>query len=154
MDGYGDLGAPNAAAVPLMANDLATVHPSPKAPPGLYGTAGGRRALNLGAVLPLPAAAPPIPGAAQEDLAGAQAERPLGPPLVALALLLLIFDLLASLALRGSLRGESLWQPRRRVVARMAKILLLAGVGLPFSSVAHSAPVPPAALADLSRLCA
>jgi hypothetical protein len=151
MNGYGDLGAPNAAAEPIMADDLATVVPSPRAPPGLYGPAGGRRALNLGALVPPPEAAPAIAGAAREDLGGAHAEQPLGPILVALALLLLIADLLASLALRGALRGTS---PRggaprgpRRSLSRAAKLMLLAGAGLALTPAARSAtPVPPAAL--------
>ncbi len=40
MNGYGDLGAPNAAAAPVMAADLATAAPSPKTPPGLVRPAG------------------------------------------------------------------------------------------------------------------
>jgi hypothetical protein len=141
MNGYGDLGAPNAAAAPIMANDLATVTPSPKAPPGLYGPAGRRRALNLGAVLPPPAAAPVPRGTGHADLGGARAELPLGPPLVALALLLLTADLLASLALRGVLRGGGTTLPRRA-----AKLLILAGIGLSMTPAAESATVPPAAL--------
>jgi hypothetical protein len=145
MNGYGDLGAPNAAAVPIAADALATVTPSPKAPPGLYGARGGRRALNLGAVLPPPEAAPAIPGARRADLAGTHAERPLGPLLVALALLLLIADLLASLALRGALR-LGLSKAARPSLSRAARMMLLAGLGLTLAPAARSATVPPAAL--------
>jgi hypothetical protein len=161
MNGYGDLGAPNAAAEPIMVDDLATVAPSPRAPPGLYGPAGGRRALNLGARLPLPEAAPAIAGAARETLGGAHAEQPLGPWLVALSLLLLIADLLASLWLRGALRGAGRrgagrrgsgppgprLRGQRRSLARAAKLVLLAGAALGLTQRAESAtPVPPAAL--------
>jgi hypothetical protein len=127
MNGYGDLGAPTGAAAPIAADALATATPSPKAPPGLYGPPGGRRAFNLGAVLPPPVAAAMIAGAAREDLDGAHAERALGPWLVAAALLLLAADLLASLSLRGAL-----------------KAMLVAGLGLSFSlsRPACSAPVP------------
>ena len=161
MNGYGDLGAPNAAAVPIAADDLGTVVPSPKSPPGLYGPPGGRRALNLGAVLPPPVAAPVIAGAAREDLGGSQAERPLGQFLVVAALLLLIADLLASLALRGALASGSGPKPPGRGRSRLGppslgrpqladsragKIMLLAGLGLAVSVPARSAPVPACAL--------
>jgi len=158
MNGYGDLGAPNAAAQPIRADDLPLAAPSPKTPPGLYGPAGGRRAFNLGAVLPPPEAAPAIPGAARQDLAGTRAERPLGPWLVAAALLLLAVDLLASLALRGALKGSG---PR---LARAGRAMVLLGLCLSMARAAHAAapvqapmqapmqapvqaPVPPCALA-------
>jgi hypothetical protein len=138
MNGYGDLGDPNAAAVPILADDLTRAAPSPKAPPGLYGPPGGRRALNLGAVLPPPESAAAIAGAAREDLAGAHAERPLGPWLVAAALLLLSADLLASLALRGVLKGSA---PRR-----LGRAALLLGLGLALPRGAEAATVPACAL--------
>jgi hypothetical protein len=156
MNGYGDLGAPNAAAVPIRAAELATASPSPKAPPGLYGPQGGRRALNLGAVLPPPEASPAIAGAAREDLAGTHAERPLGPLLVAAALLLLVADLLASLALRGALKGTGPTTPTGSRRSRPAPsragraLLLLLGLGLSLPRAGHaadqSAAVPPCAL--------
>jgi Domain of unknown function (DUF4159)/Aerotolerance regulator N-terminal len=143
MNGYGDLGAPNAAAVPLLAEDLATATPSPKAPPGLYGPPGSRRALNLGAVLPPPSAAPALPGAARQELGGSHAERPLGPLLVAAALLLLVADLLASLALRGAFKGAG---PRRLALSRTGKAALLVALTVSLPHATHSAPVPPCAL--------
>ena len=150
MNGYGDLGAPNAAAVPIRAAELATARPSPKAPPGLYGPPGARRAFNLGAVLPPPEAAPVIAGAAREDLAGTHAERPLGPLLIAAALLLLVVDLLASLALRGALKGPGS-RPPRFGLSRAGKGLLLLGLGLSApgaaqAGAAQAATVPACAL--------
>ena len=140
MNGYGDLGAPNAAAEPISADDLATAAPSAKTPPGLYGPAGGRRAFNLGAVLPPPEAAPIIAGAAREDLAGTHSERPLGPLLVAASLLLLAADLLASLALRGALFGAKRPRP---VLSRVGDALLLGlALGLSLPHATHAAPVP------------
>ena len=92
--------------------------------------------------MPKPEASNPVPGADERPLGLAKPERSLGAPLVALALLLLIADLLASLALRGALARRS----------RGAAILLL-GLGLAFATgpAAHaddsgSAPVPAAAL--------
>ncbi|MBV8590251.1 MAG: DUF4159 domain-containing protein, partial [Acetobacteraceae bacterium] len=77
---------------------------SPRHPPGFYGPENGRRALNLGDAVPLPEAAPPVPGA-EVELIGAQTpERLVGPWLLAAAIVLLAIDLLASLRLRGLLR--------------------------------------------------
>jgi hypothetical protein len=139
MNGYGELGPPNPAAVPIATDRLATTPPSPQAPPGLYGPPSARIAFNLGAVLPTPQAASPMTGARNEVLGTARTEQALGPFLVALAMLLLIADLLASLALRGALR---------RRLAPLALFLLLippAWSATPGSTVAAGA-VPPAAL--------
>ncbi|WP_198378419.1 DUF4159 domain-containing protein, partial [Neoroseomonas rubea] len=75
-----------------------------------------RRALNLSAHLPppRPAAAPP-PGARVESIGGVPGERDLGPWLLALALLLLVADLLVSLVQRGLVGVQ--WSRRARVAA-------------------------------------
>jgi Domain of unknown function (DUF4159)/Aerotolerance regulator N-terminal len=104
LDGYGLLSPPNAAATSLPADEIAKTVASPHHPPGLYGPENGRRALNLGANLPAPMAAPVVAGARIEDYAAAVPERALGPPLLAAALLLLALDLLIALGLRGLLR--------------------------------------------------
>jgi hypothetical protein len=143
MNGFGELGGPTGAAAPIRASDLAHTVPSPKAPPGFYGASGERRALNLGGALPPLLAAPAVPGATATALGGGAREHALGPDLIALALLLLILDLLASLALRGALRrmGSS-----RRQAAHIGALLLAAGLGLAGPTRAASVPVPPAAL--------
>lgn len=137
MNGYGELGSPSGAAAPIRASDIAHLLPSPKAPPGFYGASGDRRALNLGGALPALAAAPAVPGAISAALGGGAREHALGPDLIALALLLLILDLLASLALRGALRRG----------ARLGMLLVAFGLGLAAPAQAATAvPVPPAAL--------
>lgn len=141
LDGYGTLGTPNAAAAPITASELEKTPPSPRAPPGLYGATGERRARNLGALLPPPKAAASMAGATAAALGSVRAERPLGPSLVALALLLLIVDLLASLTLRGALR-----RPNGRLIPKSAKLAALLGIGLALAPSAESAPVPQAAL--------
>ncbi len=73
LDGYGLLSAPPQAASGLPANEIATTIVSPRHPPGLYGPENGRRALNLGANLPAPEAAPPVAGAQVENYAAAGA---------------------------------------------------------------------------------
>lgn len=144
MNGYGELGSPSGAAAPIRASDIAHILPSPKAPPGFYGANGDRRALNLGGTLPALVAAPAVPGAISAELGGGTRERALGPDLIALALLLLILDLLASLALRGALRRA---RPARRQTARLGALLLAASLGLAApAQAAPPVPVPPAAL--------
>ena len=74
----------------LPADAIARTAASPRHPPGLYGPENGRRALNLGANLPTPEAAPPVPGARDRELlARPRPERALGPALLAAAVVLL-----------------------------------------------------------------
>jgi hypothetical protein len=104
LDGYGLLTAPPESATGLAANAFATTAVSPRHPPGLYGPENGRQALNLGANLQLPEAAPLISGARVETLVARGVERPVGPWLLGVAMALLAFDLLIALGLRGLLR--------------------------------------------------
>ena len=105
LDGFGRLVAPLPGTQPLPASAEAVI--SARHPPGWYGSAGGegfRRALNLGDSLPAPALhAQPPAGTTLRTIASIPAERDLGPWLMALALLILAIDLLASLKLRGLL---------------------------------------------------
>ena len=107
LDGFGLLGPPPPAATGLAAAAIATTVASPRHPPGLYGPESGRRALNLGANLPLPEAAPLIAGARVESLSAVAPERAIGPWLLAAAVLLLVADMLVALGLRGLLRPST-----------------------------------------------
>lgn len=104
LDGYGMLSQPPPAAIGLAGSAFAATEASPRHPPGLYGPENGRRALNLGAVMPPLETAPLVAGAKIEDLAATAPERAIGPWLLALALLLFTVDLVIALALRGLLR--------------------------------------------------
>jgi hypothetical protein len=106
LDGFGLLTQPPPAATALRGDSFAHTPVSPRHPPGLYGPENGRQALNLGTTLPLPEAASPIAGATLETLAGSAQQRALGPPLLAIAILLLCIDMLISLGLRGLLRAR------------------------------------------------
>jgi Domain of unknown function (DUF4159)/Aerotolerance regulator N-terminal len=117
LDGFGLLTDPPPAATALRGDAFARTPVSPAHPPGLYGPENGRRALNLATALPLPEAAPPISGATLETFQGSTKERALGPPLIAVAILLLAADMLISLALRGLLRA--------RVAAAVIGLLLM-----------------------------
>jgi hypothetical protein len=117
LDGYGLLSNPPESATGLPANEIPRTAASPRHPPGLYGPENGRMALNLGANLPLPQAAPTLAGARLEPLVSRTTERPLGQWMVAAAVVLLALDLLIALALRGLLR------PRSAVLALAGLIL-------------------------------
>jgi hypothetical protein len=151
LDGFGRLGAPPPAAVPLPGAAFDSTLPSPRHPPGWYGTSTGgsagdaaadaaayRRALNLGGAVPPPrAAAPPPAGTEVLAISGVPGERDLGPWLLAAALLLLAADLLIGLRLRGLLRP---------VAAALALALLVAG------APARAEPLDGAAPALATRL--
>ncbi|MBN8909083.1 MAG: DUF4159 domain-containing protein, partial [Rhodospirillales bacterium] len=98
------LSPPPPAAAGLAADAFAKTTVSPQHPPGLYGPENGRQALNLGAALPALSPAPVVSGARVEGLSATAPERALGPWLLAAAIVLLVVDLLVSLALRGLLR--------------------------------------------------
>ncbi|TPG60437.1 DUF4159 domain-containing protein [Roseomonas nepalensis] len=147
LDGFGRLGAPPPAAGPLAAGAIDTATPGPRNPPGWYGTVGEggeRRALNLSARLPAPAAMAPAPSSARETrIGGVPPERDLGPWLLAAALVLLALDLLLSLQSRGlGLRARA---------AAVALALLLPGAAMAQGTPAQGTP-PEGAAALATRL--
>ena len=107
LDGFGQLVAPSPVAAAATARELTATQVSPRHPPGLDGPENGRRALNLSNRMDPPVAAPAIAGAREAAIGGAVAERALAAPLIALALALLVIDLLVSLRLRGLLRAAT-----------------------------------------------
>jgi hypothetical protein len=121
LDGFGRLQRAAPAARPIAAKEIATAAASPQHPPGFYGTADTRRALNLasgiGELKPigeLPA------GIAREGFARSP-EVDIRPPLLVAALLLALADLVIAYALRGLLRRR----PARGVAALLFVFLLL-----------------------------
>lgn len=138
LDGDGVAGIPPPSARSLAARDFGRVAASAQHPPGLYGPASDRRALNAGDALPPLGAAAPF-GIAS-DLAGRVPDRPLGPWLLAAAILLLAVELVATLRLRGLLPLPAKMMARRTIVPAMLLSLLAA------ATPASAAEVPPAAL--------
>jgi hypothetical protein len=121
LDGFGRLQRAAPAAQPIAAKDIGAAAPSPGHPPGFYGTADARRALNLspGVGEPKPIADLPA-GVAREGFA-VNVEFDIRPLLLVSALLLALADLLISYGLRGLLR----WRLTRSVAVAVG--LLLAG---------------------------
>lgn len=109
LDGFGNLGRPPEAARGLEASAFGTTVVSPRHPPGMYGPDNGRRVLNLGAATRTLTATPRIAGAAALSLdETTNREQELGPAVLAVAIVLLVVDLLLSLTLRGLLRPHVL----------------------------------------------
>jgi hypothetical protein len=133
LDGFGVLSQPPPAAAGLQADKFGSTQVSPRHPPGLYGPESGRQVLNLGTSIAAPEAAPPISGATLETVQGSARERALGPPLLALAILLLCVDMLISLALRGLLR------PRVSATAAVLMLLLMSAAAHALNSSANPA---------------
>jgi hypothetical protein len=130
LDGFGRLQRAPPTARPIAGNDIATAVVSPEHPPGFYGTADARRALNLSAGI---TELQPIEGLSSETLSESFAtgrEIDLRPALLTAALLLALADLLIAYALRGLLR-------RRR--AQIAAGLLLGALAVPIGARADDA---------------
>jgi hypothetical protein len=103
LDGAGVLGPPPTGAMPMTQAAMAAEPVSPRHPPGFYGTAQDRHAFNVGGHTAL-AEMTPVQGATRLTLASAPRALRLGPDAIALALALLLADMLLTLRLRGLLR--------------------------------------------------
>jgi len=123
LDGFGRLGAPPAGAVGLAADRFETTVPGPRHPPGYYGQADARRALNLSAGLQAPRALAAAPGGIGAETYGRAPQVAFQPWLLTAALVLALVDLAASLMLRGLLRGR----PRAAAAGVLALAVLAAG---------------------------
>jgi hypothetical protein len=125
LDGFGRLQHAAPTAQPISAKDIATAAASPRHPPGFYGTADARRALNLasgiGELKPIGA----LPGGVAREPFARKVETDIRPPLLVAALILALVDLLIAYVLRGVLR-----RPGHRT-SRGAAALLLLGLLIP-----------------------
>ncbi|HSC18517.1 MAG TPA: DUF4159 domain-containing protein [Rhizomicrobium sp.] len=107
LDGFGRLQKPAAEVLPVKGAQLAKIEPSPAHPPGLYGAEGSEIAINA---VDANTSLNPIGdiGVAARAYAGTSALA-LRAPLLALALLLLLADVIVSLWLRGYLANARRW---------------------------------------------
>jgi hypothetical protein len=122
LDGAGRLTDPSPVATPIEAGAFDSARPAPYNPPGYYGSKAERRALNLGPAVgelkPLE-----LPAGISSSPYFETAEFDIKPWLLAAALILLLLDGLAALAMRGFAR------PRETVtVSLAAAVILLAGM--------------------------
>jgi Domain of unknown function (DUF4159)/Aerotolerance regulator N-terminal len=120
LDGFGRLQRPPPTARPIPGNEVASSIASPQHPPGFYGTADTKRALNLSAGI---AELNPIeslpPDTERATLAGGH-EIDLRSVFLTAALLLALVDLVIAYALRG------LW---RKLPAKLAAAFVFAVLG-------------------------
>ncbi len=103
LDGFGRLHAAPASAETIRAGAIARTVAGPRHPPGFYGTADARVALNLAPVVRHFAPLPDLPPGVKREGFVRGAEVDFRPPLLASALLLMLADLAIGLALRGLL---------------------------------------------------
>ena len=101
LDGFGRLGQPPATAAPIEGSAFATVTVGPASPPGFYGRAGVRRALNVSAGAPELKTLGDLPDGVARGFYQGASEIDLKPWLLTAALLLLLADLIIGYALRG-----------------------------------------------------
>ncbi len=124
LDGFGRLQSPSPAALGIAGRDFAKVAIGPKYPPGYYGAEFGRRALNLSANVPPPRVLADLPAGIERHELQHSREIDTKPWLLLAALLLMLADLIISLALRGLLTGS--WARRAGGTAAALAFLLLA----------------------------
>src|SRR5713226_10480089 len=117
LDGFGRLQHAPPAARPIAGKEIATATPSPRHPPGFYGAADSRRALNLSSAIGDLRPIGELPAGSVRETFSRSAEIDGRPPLLTAAFLLALVDLLIAYALRGLLR--------RRLAGAAAGLLLV-----------------------------
>lgn len=105
LNGFGRLVDPGPSTQAINAGRFTSAKVSPLTPPGLYGDAGDRRALNLGPQIGALSVLPRLPNGVSQQSYDPVAEVDLKPWLLAAAFLLLLIDTLATLMLRGLVPG-------------------------------------------------
>ncbi|MDE2164944.1 MAG: DUF4159 domain-containing protein [Alphaproteobacteria bacterium] len=103
LDGFGRLQAAPATAGTIPAGGIAKTVAGPPYPPGFYGTADARVALNLAPAVTHFAPLPPLPSGVKREGFARGVEVDFRPPLLALALLLMLADFAIGFGLRGLL---------------------------------------------------
>ncbi len=132
LDGFGRLQRAPPSARAIAGKEIAGAMPSPRHPPGFYGTADFRRALNLSAAVTALKPIGDLPtGVTRESFGHKRAEVDFRPPLLSAAFLLALLDLLIAYALRGLLR--------RRPARAGAGLLLAAFLFMPGAAHADDA---------------
>jgi hypothetical protein len=121
LDGFGHLGSPSASALPLRPADFDVSTPGPQHPPGFYGDGGERRAFNLFKFETQLRGLQDMPQGIRTAEFGLRQATELKYPLMTWAVMLALFDLIASLFLRGLVSI-----PRLRRAGAMRALLAVA----------------------------
>ncbi|MEQ8825929.1 MAG: DUF4159 domain-containing protein [Filomicrobium sp.] len=131
LDGFGRLGPPppTARAVPI--SEFETVTAGPSTPPGYYGAPGNPRALNV--LTPESTLKPltELPANATLMAYESQEAQPLKPSLLAIAVALILVDILAVLLMQGGARlfgGQK--GPQTKTAASLIGVLLASAMAL------------------------
>jgi hypothetical protein len=140
LDAFGTLQPPASAAEPLPA-DISQLSLSPRHPAGLYGTAAGAKAFNLGQALSPPAALPD--NLVTESYRSAATEHNLQPWLLLLGFALLLADFFISLHLRGL---TSLTKFRNKATQALKKVAVIAVCVSTTLTAAEAASAPQEAI--------
>jgi hypothetical protein len=130
LDGFGRLQRAPPTARPIAGKEVASAIASPQHPPGFYGTADAKRALNLSAGITELKPIEALPAGTIRESFPSGREIDLRPPLLTAALLLALADLLIAYALRGLLR---------RRLTQSAAALLVAVLGAASAAQADDA---------------
>jgi hypothetical protein len=139
LNGFGQATKPDAAATAIPAGAFANTKSSPRHPPGYYGFGDTRRALNLSPQIDSLAPLGDLPAGLQRQAYVNAEEVDLKPLLLVAALLLLLADIIASLALRGILRDALSVRGLRSSVSRGAAVGIVLCVGFVLMASAASA---------------
>lgn len=103
LDGDGRLQAPDSTAEPIDARAFAKQMPDSRHPPGYYGHAGAKRALNIGERIRAVAAMPSLPNGVVRGTFTGGTETDLMPTLLATALMLFLADWIIMMILQSPL---------------------------------------------------
>ncbi|HLG87518.1 MAG TPA: DUF4159 domain-containing protein [Alphaproteobacteria bacterium] len=134
LDGFARLVGPSAAATAVQADRFDGTAPDPLHPPGYYGEADSRRALNLSQTLTTLLPLGDLPTALKRQAYEAPGEVKLAPALFTAALLLAVADTIVALWLGGGL-------PRLpRLGRRAARVAALSGLLVIATGIAHAGP--------------
>ena len=129
LNGFGQANEPDAAATAIPAGTFADTKSGPRHPPGYYGFGDTRRALNLSPQIESLARMGALPAGLTRQAYANTEEVDLKPWLLVAALLLLLADIIASLALRGILREALSMRGLRASFTRGAAVGVIAFAG-------------------------
>ena len=129
LNGFGQASKPDADATAIPAGAFAKTKSSPRHPPGYYGFGDTRRAMNLSPQIDSLAPLRDLPAEIKRQAYVNAEEFDLKPSLLIAALLLLLADIIASLALRGILRDALSMRGLRTFITRGAAVGIIIFAG-------------------------